>query len=49
LALSKKLDSTDGLGYDGSIRQKKGMQITINVKQIVGKLSRIVIAEAPTG
>jgi hypothetical protein len=37
------------LGYDGNITQKKGKQITINVKQIVGKLSRIVIAKAPTG
>jgi hypothetical protein len=37
------------LGYDGNITQKKGMQITLNVKQIVGKLSRIVIAKVATG
>jgi hypothetical protein len=48
-AIFKALDLTGGLGYDDCIVFKKGMAITIKLRQIVGKFSRIIAANATVG
>jgi hypothetical protein len=48
-AIFKSLALTGGLGYDDCIVFKKGMAITIKLRQIVGNFSRIIAANASAG
>jgi hypothetical protein len=48
-AIFKWLDLRGCLGYDDCIVFKKGMAITIKLRQIVGKFSRIITANATAG